>query len=120
MAGPEGSRYYNVFLDFSLSLNHKEEGTIITEQEFRLMNLIHEKGSVETAAREMDISTGEANIRIERAEKVLGFSLVEDPGGSASLNSEGLKLIESHNRLRSEIDQAINKNIKRFFIGLNR
>ena len=46
MAGPKGSKYYNINLDFSIFLKHREDGNpVLTEEHFELLVIIGELGS---------------------------------------------------------------------------
>ncbi|MFC2111673.1 winged helix-turn-helix domain-containing protein [Bacteroidota bacterium] len=124
MAGSKGSKYYNIFLDYSISLEHKKLGTLLNKQKFQLLKSIHETGSIKAAAAETGISYRKAWGNIEEMQNNIGFKLVNrqrggSMGGTTTLTPEGIKLIDSHSELRKDFDQAIHKITKKFFHSLN-
>lgn len=124
MAGSKGSKYYDIFLDYSISLEHKKAGTILYKENFQLLRSIHESGSIKAAAADTGISYRKAWGDIEGMEKSIGFKLLKRQRGGASgglttLTTDGIKLVESHAELRHDIDQAIYKITKKFFHSLN-
>ena len=57
MAGPKGSKYYNIYLDFSIYLKHREDGNpVLSEEHFELLLNIGELGSLAATAERMQIS----------------------------------------------------------------
>jgi molybdate transport system regulatory protein len=124
MAGSKGSKYYDIFLDYSLSLEHRKLGTLITRDTFGLLRAIHETGSIKAAAKNTGISYRKAWGNIEELENRIGFALVQRQrggtrGGETLLTTDGMKLIDSHTELRKEIDEAIHKITRKFFHTLN-
>lgn len=124
MAGSKGSKYYDIFLDYSISLEHRKLGTLVTRDIFELLRAIHETGSLKAAAEHTGVSYRKAWGNIEVLENKLGFALVErqrggTQGGKTLLTSDGMKLIDSHAELRKEIDEAIYKITRTFFHSLN-
>ena len=124
MAGSKGSKYYDIFLDYSISLEHRKKGTVINREEFLLLRSVHETGSIKAASTKTGISYRKAWGNIEEMEQSLGFKLVNrqrggKQGGKTTLTTDGLKLVDSHSELRKEIDAAIYKITKEFFHTLN-
>jgi molybdate transport system regulatory protein len=124
MAGSKGSKYYDIFLDYSIRLEHKKKGTILDPFKFNLLKSIHRTGSLKLAAGETGVSYRNAWDKIEDTENAIGFKLVNrqrggSKGGETTLTADGIKLIESHEELRSDIDDAIHKITRKFFHALN-
>lgn len=124
MAGPKGSKYYDIFLDYQISLEHKKTGNILDEYRFLLLKKIKESGSLKSAADQLGVSYRKAWGNVEDIEKGLGFKLLERQrggaqGGQTKLTTDGEKLIEAHEELRTEFNTAIKMITKKFFNTLN-
>lgn len=124
MAGQKGSKYYNIFLDYSIRLEHKKRGNLLDEYKFSLLNKVKETGSLKAAADELGVSYRKAWGNVEDIEKGLGFKLLERQrggaqGGKTTLTNDGERLIEAHQELRKEFNEAIYKITKKFFHSLN-
>jgi len=124
MAGPKGSKYYNIFLDYAIRLDHSEQGNVIDEYRFKLLKSVKEKGSLKGASDEMGVSYRKAWGNVEEIEQKLGFKLLERQrggatGGSTSLTPEGEKLVEAYEELRNEFNEAIYKTTRKFFHTIN-
>lgn len=124
MAGSKGSKYYNIFLDYSIMLDHKVEGNILNPFSFRLLKAILKTGSLKASALEAGVSYRKVWGTIEMMERKIGFRLVNrhrggKSGGKTTLTEEGLKLIEAHTELRKEFDGAIYNITRRFFHSIN-
>ena len=83
MAGSKGSKYFNVFLNYSISLEHKELGKIINSDNFQLLKSIQATESLKDAAIELDISYRKAWGLLQDMEVALGFKLVDRQRGGA-------------------------------------
>jgi len=124
MAGSKGSKYYNIFLDYSISLEHKKEGNLLDDYRFNLLKQVKETGSLKAAADKLNVSYRKAWGDVEEIEAGLKFKLLERQrggaqGGKTTLTEEGIKLIEAYGELRQEFDDAIYKITKKFFHTLN-
>ncbi len=125
MAGPKGSKYYDIFLDFSIFLKHKEDGhPILTEEHFELLLSIGELGSLAASAEKMKISYRKAWELVRQSEKTLGFQLIEKhrggkDGGNSVLTGEGKNLMEAYKELRFEFDSSVKRIVKDFFHKIN-
>lgn len=125
MAGPKGSKYYDIFLDFSIDLKHKEGGhPILTEEHFELLLHIGDLGSLVASAEKMSISYRKAWELVRQSEKTLGFQLIEKhrggkDGGNSILTPEGKKLIDAYRELRTEFDASVKRIVKDFFQKIN-
>ncbi len=124
MAGPKGSKYYNVFLDYHILLNHQEKGNLVDEYKFTLLKSIQETGSLKAAADKLGVSYRKAWGNVEEIEQGLGFKLLERSrggaqGGKTSLTPEGEKLLQAYQELRVEFDEAIHKITREFFHSIN-
>lgn len=124
MAGPIGSKYYNIFLDYKISLTSKDNFEVFDEERFTLLKQINDRGSLSAAADAMAISYRKAWGLIHEAEESVGFMLVEKQrggkdGGRSELTVEGKKLLGAYIELRGEFDAAIHKITKKFFHKIN-
>lgn len=125
MAGPRGSRYYDIFLRQQLELVNKDKNTVINEEGFRLLVEIKKESSIVAAARSLDISYRKAWGLLRQIEDLLGFRLVQrnrggSSGGKTFLTVEGLELIGAYSALRSTLDSAVHDPVKEFFNRINK
>lgn len=124
MAGSKGSKYYDIFLDYCIHLNHREKGAIMKSEHFALLQTIDEINSLKEAAEKLGISYRKAWGHIKTMEEELGFSLVNRQrggaqGGKTTLTEDGLKLINAYGELREEFNKAIHDMTRKFFHDLN-
>lgn len=124
MAGIEGSKYYDVFLDFRLWLTKRGEGEILGEDHFKILEKIEELGSLTLAAEALGMSYRKAWGRIKECEKRLGFTLIQTQrggkeGGCSALTEDGRRLMDGYKRLRREINELVKGNVKNFFRSIN-
>ncbi len=124
MAGPKGSKYYDVFLKFKVRLENTDKEGILGDGKFELINFIDQLGSLKAAADKTGISYRKAWGNVKDAEEKLGFLLVEKHrggkhGGNSLLTHEGKKLIEAYKELLVEFDDAIYQITKKFFNKVN-
>ncbi len=125
MAGPKGSKFYNINLDFSIFLKHREGGNpVLTEEHFELLINIGEYGSLVAAAEKMKISYRKAWGLLRQSEQTLGFPLIEKhrggrDGGNSTLTATGQNLVESYKMLREEFDSSVKVIVKNFFHRIN-
>jgi molybdate transport system regulatory protein len=124
MAGPKGSKYYDVFLKFKVRLENTDKEGILGDGKFELINFIDQLGSLKAAADKTGISYRKAWGNVKDAEEKLGFLLVEKHrggkhGGNSILTTEGKKLIEAYKELLVEFDDAIYQITKKFFNKVN-
>jgi len=125
MAGPVGSKYYNVFLDYGVWLTNTESGGKLDDKLVSLLRCIRENGSLRSAAESMSLSYRKAWGDIRKAEKFIGFPLVEKirggkDGGLSRLTADGSELVEAFNHLHKDFDEAIYRTTKKFFHDLNK
>jgi len=125
MAGPKGSKYYNIFLDYEVWLTNRETGDRVDDQLVKLLSAIATKGSIRQAAEEAGLSYRKAWGDIRDAEKFLGFAIVEKirggkNGGKSQLTAEGSDLVAGFKQLHEDFNLAIYKTTKEFFHKLNK
>jgi molybdate transport system regulatory protein len=125
MAGPKGSKYYDVFLKQQLQLVTKDDDTVINEEGFTLLTEIQKERSIVAASRNMGISYRKAWGLLREIEKVLGFQLVGKhrggkAGGKTDLTSEGTELTEAYLNLKKDLDLVVHDTIKLFFKQINK
>ncbi|MFA6128398.1 MAG: LysR family transcriptional regulator [Bacteroidales bacterium] len=125
MAGPEGSKYYNIFLGYEVWLTNQETGGRLDDKLVRLLVGIRDKGSLRSAADSLGLSYRKAWGDIRKAEQFIGFPLVEKvrggkDGGLSRLTGDGSELVEAFSHLHKEFDKAIYRTTKKFFHELNK
>ena len=123
MAGSEGSKYYDVFLDYKIWL-FKNHENIIEHRLFNLLDKIQSEGSLSKAARVIGISYRKAWGDLKKAEETLGFQLVDkqrggEKGGKSVLTEDGQNIINAYNELILEFDKSIYNVTKKFFRTIN-
>jgi len=124
MAGPKGSKYYDIFLKFKVWLENTDGEGILGDGKFELIDQIDQLGSLKAAADKVGISYRKAWGNVKDAEEKLGFLLVEkhrggQHGGNSVLTPEGKKLIEAYKELLVEFDESIYQITKKFFNKVN-
>ncbi len=125
MAGPRGSKYYNIFIKQQLQLVTKDDELIINEEGFRLLVEVSKEQSIVAASKKMNISYRKAWGLLREIESVLGFQLVGKhrggkSGGKTDLSDEGLELIDAYLRLKIELEEKVHDSIKNFFNKINK
>jgi len=124
MAGPKGSKYYDIFLKQQLQLVTRDENSVINEEGFKLLTEIRHEQSIVAAARNMGISYRKAWGLLRQIESVLGFQLVGKhrggkDGGKTELSVEGIELNDAYLDLKSRLDGAVHDHVKSFFNRIN-
>lgn len=124
MAGPRGSRYYDIFLRQQLQLVTKGNDIVINEEGFTLLAEIKKEQSIVAASRNMGISYRKAWGLLREIEYVLGFQLVGKhrggkAGGKTDLTAEGLDLTEAYLNLKTELNNKVHDTVKTFFNRIN-
>lgn len=126
MAGPKGSKYYDVFLDYIIMLRQRNSNEpILTQEQLNLFLNIDELESIAASAKKMEISYRKAWELVRRAEEELGFTLViklrgGSEGGKSELTADGKQLVEAYRQLRNEFDDSVKRVVKNFFQAINR
>jgi molybdate transport repressor ModE-like protein len=124
MAGPKGSKYYDIFLKYNVWLETRGEDVVVSAEGLDLLSQVEKVESIVTAARNMKISYRKAWGLLREVEDFLGFKLIEKHRGGASggrtlLTNEGLALVKAYRDLNSEVDVALNDIARRFFRRIN-
>ena len=124
MAGPKGSKYYDIFLKQQVQLVTNDEEIVINEEGFRLLREIDKEHSIVAAAKNMDISYRKAWGLLRDIEYILGFRLVGKhrggkAGGKTYLTPEGLDLIDAYNVLIKDLNISVHDTVKAFFNRIN-
>jgi molybdate transport system regulatory protein len=125
MAGPKGSKYYNVFLDYGIWLTNRETGGRLDDRLVSLLAGIRDTGTIRSAAESLGLSYRKAWGDLRKAEKFIGFPLVEKirggkDGGLSRLSADGNDLVEAFAQLHRDFDTAIHNTTQRFFHDLNK
>jgi molybdate transport system regulatory protein len=124
MAGPIGSKYYDIFLKHHFQLVTGDEDVVINEEGFRLLIEIGKEQSIVAAARNMNISYRKAWGMLREIEYNLGFSLVGKrrggkSGGRTSVTPEGKVLLEAFRTMKTELEISDKEIIREFFRKIN-
>jgi molybdate transport repressor ModE-like protein len=124
MAGSKGSKYYNIFLDFTIKLDHKERGNVLNAYKFDLLKQIQETGSLKAAADNLGVSYRKAWGNVEEIEKALGFKLLTRSrggalGGNTCLTEDGKQLISAYDQLKTNFNTSIHILTRDFFHAIN-
>ena len=124
MAGPKGSKYYDIFLKQSIKLITNKDDMIINEEGFRLLSEVSRENSIVAAARNLEMSYRKAWGLLREVENTLGFRLVRKhrggkDGGKTFLSTEGTELVEAYNVLINELEMASHDPVKGFFNRIN-
>jgi molybdate transport repressor ModE-like protein len=123
MAGPKGSKYYDIFLKHQIQLI--SAGDIIIEEEgFILLREIEKEKSIVAAAKNMGISYRKAWGLLRDIESSLGFSLVGKrrggkAGGRTTFTNEGKELLDAYTTLISDLESSDKDVIRTFFRRIN-
>lgn len=125
MAGPRGSKYYNIYLQYEVWLKSREGEGWIGDKFIQLLKSIDRENSLSAAARASNVSYRKAWGDLKAAEMFLGFNLVEKQrggrsGGLTKLTPDGQELVQAFDELHEEFDLAIHKITRRFFHQLNK
>lgn len=123
MAGPKGSRYYDVFLRHQVEMV-TDKKIIINEEGFRLLLALEKDLSIVSAARDLNISYRKAWGMIRDIELYLGFPLVGkkrggSSGGKTFLTTEGKELLDAYRELVSGLESSDRDIIRHFFRRIN-
>lgn len=124
MAGPKGSKYYDIFLKYNVWLETRGEDVVVSAEGLDLLSQVEQVESIVTAARNMKISYRKAWGLLREVEDFLGFKLIEKHRGGASggktlLTNEGRALVKAYRDLNSEVDVALDDIARRFFRRIN-
>ncbi len=125
MAGPKGSKYYDVFLKYHINLETLNDEKILDWEGFELLNAIRKTGSLASAAAEMSMRYRKAWGLIRGVEEKLGFSLVEKhrggaEGGHTELTIEGDELMNAYNELTEQFNTSMKEISRKFFWSINK
>ena len=85
-----------------------------------LLEWIREEGSVRDACEKMGLSYSKGRKMLDRAEKELGYTIVERSpggknGGGARVSDEGLKLLEKYARFEKELTETAAEKYREIF-----
>lgn len=124
MAGSKGSKYFDIFLDYQVSLKGQDREGLVDDRLINLLKEIDVQGSLKKAALSMELSYRKAWGDIKEAEEFLGFKLIETirggkDGGLSKLSEAGSELLLAFSELHNQFDQAIHRITRQFFNTLN-
>lgn len=124
MAGPKGSKYYDIFLNYNVWLETRGEDVVVSAEGLELLKEVSKTESIVTAARNLRFSYRKAWGLLREVEDLLGFRLIEKHrggarGGATLLTGEGKALVEAYRELNEEIGVALDDIARRFFRRIN-
>lgn len=81
---------------------------------------IQSEGSVREACEKMGLSYSKGRKLLDRAERELGYTIVERSpggkhGGSARVSEEGMRLLEKYERFEKELTEAAEEKFREIF-----
>jgi len=125
MAGPKGSKYYDVFMKYQINLETVDDEKILDWEGFGLLNAVRDTGSLSSAADKMNMSYRKAWGIIRDVEEKLGFNLVEKhrggaEGGHTDLTMEGNELMNAYNELTDQFNKSMKEITRKFFWTINK
>jgi molybdate transport system regulatory protein len=123
MAGPKGSKYYNIFLKQQIQLVSDDE-VIVDDEGFRLLLEIEKEQSIVAASKNMGISYRKAWGLLRDIEYELGFPLVGKrrggkAGGRTTFTEEGKELLDAYRNLIKDLESTDKEVIRTFFRRIN-
>lgn len=124
MAGSKGSKYFDVFLNYSVWLESRSGDGSVSDDLIILLRHIRDHGSLKAAAEKVGISYRKAWGDLKEAEAFLGFELCKTvrggkDGGLSKLTEDGNNLVAAFDELHGQINQAIHHIVRNFFGKLN-
>jgi molybdate transport system regulatory protein len=110
---------FEIFLNYKLWLSSVTGEGIIEEDRYKLLQIIHEKGSLKAAADEMKMSYRKAWGDLKNAEGLLGYELITrhrggKSGGHSILTDKAIKLLEAYDVLHTRMDDAVEQAYEEF------
>jgi molybdate transport repressor ModE-like protein len=110
---------FEIFLNYKLWLSSVTGEGIIEEDRYKLLQLIHDKGSLKAAASEMGVSYRKAWGDLKKAEELLGYELIirqrgGKDGGQSILTGKAIKLLEAYKALHTRMDDAVEQAYEEF------
>jgi molybdate transport repressor ModE-like protein len=123
MAGPKGSKYYDIFLRHQVQLVTGEQ-TLISEEGFHLLLEIGKTLSIVAASKNLGMSYRKAWGLVRQIEYNLGFSLVGKKrggkaGGRTTFTPEGAELLDAYQKLVSDLESTDREAMRTFFKRIN-
>ncbi|MGD9157660.1 MAG: LysR family transcriptional regulator [Desulfobacteraceae bacterium] len=103
---------YKIWLD--------NNGKAFGEGPYRLLKLVGKTGSLNKAARGMNMSYRKAWLIIQSVEKKLGFSILERKvggvsGGGSVITMDGKNLMRDYEKFRKDVDTSLEKLFQKHF-----
>ena len=86
-----------------------------------LLECIREAGSVRDACEKMGLSYSKGRKMLERAERELGYTIVERSpggknGGSARVSEDGMRLLSRYERFEKELTELAEEKYREIFL----
>jgi len=125
MAGSPGSKYYDKFLKYTVSMQNADGDIVLDDENFRLLSLLKQTQSISRAAKELPISYRKAWGKLKTLEEKMGFPIIiksrgGEKGGKTQLTEDGLRLINAYEDLYDNFNRQVKELTKEFFKKINR
>ncbi|MCX5707928.1 MAG: winged helix-turn-helix domain-containing protein [Candidatus Omnitrophica bacterium] len=98
----------------------KNNSLVLGDGRFRILQAIDETGSINKAAKKLDMSFRHAWSYIDSSEKTLGIKLIQREkggryGGGSRLTPRAKKLVQKLARLNAEVKDFVDLRFRRIF-----
>jgi molybdate transport repressor ModE-like protein len=125
MAGSPGSKYYDKFLKYTVSIVNTDGAVVLDDENFQLLLAIRETHSLVDAAKKLTMSYRKAWGKLKALEMQLGFALLVSSrggqhGGKTELSEDGVLLIRAYEELNANFNDEVKKLTKDFFRKINK
>lgn len=112
-------KFNNFKVDYKIWLDNDQNVGILGEGKIELLKEIHKSNSLVAAANALNISYRKAWGDIKNAEKLLEVQLIDrkrggECGGTSTLTSDAVRIIEAWDKLHAKFDKAIEESIVDF------
>lgn len=102
----------DVFLNYKIWLSGLTGHGQVEEETFNLLEQTQQHGSLSAAANALQISYRKAWGKIQDAEKILGYTLLNKQrggkdGGNSQLTKDAMKLLEAYRTLQQKFDDSV-------------
>jgi len=99
---------------FKLWLSNADIQGVFGDGKWRLLKAVETEGSLQAAAKSLQISYRKAWGDLKKAQDALGVNLVEKQrggvlGGRTTLTRQGKKWVKAYTRFRSDIEKTVDK-----------
>ncbi|MCK8817358.1 LysR family transcriptional regulator [Natroniella sulfidigena] len=107
-------------LNYKIWLENEQGERVMGKGLLALLSFIDQTGSINKAAKELEMSYRAAWGKLNKAEEELGYDLIERRsggrgGGGSRLTEKGNNLLDKFNKFSKKVDQELNIMFLDFF-----